>query len=485
MRGHALLPLPCLLVACAAAEAVPASQEPPATLVLVSLDTLRADRLGVLGNPRGLTPNLDAFAAESAVFTQAFAASNTTAMSHASVFTSRYPSELGEPGPRFSLGTGGTTLAEVLELYGRHTAAFTGGLHLDPGWGLSRGFSEFSATPPLGSLWTTLPAAADWLDGRTDPVFLFAHGYDVHTPYLVPAPYGLAWADRTYKGEAVTAVRRRVGTELVFDGRMFLEDAMLGFLWDLGRPRPRDAAGRAALAAAAADPATPSEPFTEADATYTNAVYDGAVAYADSLFGWFISRLKATGRYDNALIVVMSDHGEGLGEAGRFGHGDATIDAELHVPLLIRAPGGSPRRIEEQVALLDVMPTILDYAGAVAPAGSRGHSLRPWLEAGSGPSHPVVFAEGSLREVSARSPAARLTFSGIGGASPWLPALLASARDDDPAWSVDSAIPDEARRRELRAALADWRAGIAAAAPDAAPDERLLKEAREHGYFTP
>jgi arylsulfatase len=471
----------------ACAEAAPPSDAAP-LVVLVSIDTLRADRLGVLGNTRGLTPNLDAFAREAVVFTSAWSQSNTTAMSHASMFTSRYTSELGEPGPRFSLGTDGTTLAEVLALYGWDTAGFTGGLHLDPGWGLSRGFATFEATPPLGSFWTTMPAAADWLDSRKDraPTFLFVHGYDVHAPYLTPAPFGTAWTDRAYEGPAATAVRRRVGTELVFDGRLFRDDDMLGLLWDIDRPRPRDPAGRAAVAAAGADPEHPSVAFGEADAAYVRDVYDGAVAYADAMFGWFLHRLRASGRYDDALILVMSDHGEALGEAGRFGHGDATSDEELHVPLLVRPPGGAHRVVDAPVALLDVLPTVLEHAGATVPADARGHTLMPWVRGETGAAHRPVFAEGSLREVSARDAAGRLTFSGIGGASPFLPALLADARDDDPAWSVDTTVEEPAARGELRAALGAWREAVAVStAGPGAVDEEAVRQAREHGYFTP
>lgn len=479
--AHALLL--ALAVGCGDARRAPTG---PPNLIVVSWDTVRADRIGAEGGTRGLTPNLDAFAAEATVFTSAWAQANTTAMSHASLFTGRYPSELGTPGPRFTLGSTGTTVAEALHAYAYDSAAFTGGLHLSPGWGLGRGFDEFYATAPLGSFWHTLPATATWLSDREaeeGPFFLFVHGYDAHSPYLDPAPYGTAWTTAGYKGEAAAAVRRRIGTELVFDGRLFHEDDMLGLLWDIGRVRPRDAAGRAAVRAASGT--VESEAFGDEDARYVRDVYDGSVAYADALFGWWWGRVRDLPAMQNTVVVVLADHGEALGEEGRFGHGDSLADGELQVPLVIRGPAAAGRRVDADVALIDVLPTLLDYAGATLPAGAHGNSLRPWVEAGAGPTHAAVFAEGSLREISARSRAGRLTFSGVGASSPYLPALLASARDDDPAWGVDSALSDATAAPALRAALLAWRKELTVLQAATPVDPQLIQEAKDHGYFTP
>ncbi len=467
------------------AEAAPTAHPP--NFLVISMDTTRADRLGVLGNTRGLTPNLDAFAKDATVFSSAWSQANTTAMSHASLFTSRYPSELGPTGPKFTLGADGTTMAEVLAAYGYDTTAFTGGLHLSRGWGLERGFAEFHSTGPLGSFWHTLPAAAQWLAARPadKTYFLFVHGYDAHAPYLDPAPYGTAWTNPAYAGRAVNAVRRRIGTELVFDGRLFRDDSMLGFLWGLGRPRPRDTAGRQAVAAAAADGAHPNHGFGAADARYTADVYDGAVAYGDALFGWFWQKVAPLPAMRDTVVVVLSDHGEALGEDGRFGHGDALTDAELHVPLVVRVPGGVGRRVEADVGLLDVLPTLLDYADAKLPAATHGQSLRGWVDRGDGPDDRVVFSEGSLREVSVRDHTARLSFTGLSAHSPWLPGLLTASTDADPAWSLDSTATTAPERAALRTALSDWRAGLRVHQEATALDPKLIQEAKDHGYFTP
>jgi arylsulfatase A-like enzyme len=454
----------------------------PKSVLLVSIDTLRSDRMGALGNTRGLTPNLDAFAAESTVFTQAWSQANTTSMSHAALFTSRYPSELGVPGTTFTLGAGAPTLAEVLGLYGYEPVAFTAGAHLEPGWGLERGFTKFAATEPLGSFWHTLPAAEAWLDARTatTPFFLFVHGYDAHAPYLDPAPYGTAWT----AAPGTDAVRQLVGTELVFGQTLFHEESMMSALAGLDRPRPWDAEGQAAVAAMAAAGSHGATPFGDTDAAYVRDVYDGGVAYADALFGWFMVGLRARGRLDDTIVVVLGDHGEALGEQGRFGHGDSLADEELHVPLYIRVPGAAPRRVDAPVALLDVMPTLLDLTGAEAPAGIHGRSLRPWIEGAEGPAHDVIFAESNLRAVSARGAAGRLSFSGLGAGSPFLQGLMATSLPTDAAWSIDTTVADPTAREDLRRALLAWRATIRLPGAAVAPvDPALREEMRKHGYF--
>ena len=379
----------------------------PAPIVLVSLDTFRADRLGVLGNPRGLTPNLDAFAAESVVFSHAWSQADSTSMSHASLFTSHYPSELGDIGPAFRQDPDHPTLAEVLRGQAYATAAFTGGGQLIPGSGLERGFTLFEAAHGLGSFWHSVPPALTWLDtlGR-GPFFLFVHSSDTHAPYRAPPPYGLAWTDP-----------ERVGTA------------------------------------------------HEAD------LYDGAAAYADAGFGGLIAGLQEQGIYDRAVIVAFADHGESLGEDGRFGHGDALSDAVLHVPLIVHAPGAPPGTIRSPVGLLDVMPTVLELAGVPVPAGLAGHSLAPWLRGKTGPTAAAAFAESASRAISVRTNAGRVTFAGISADTPPLADLLQNAAIDGPAFARDTTVDDLATRRALRTRLLAWRKELhpAPAEPTDAP----------------
>lgn len=451
--------------------------EGPPPVILVSIDTLRADRVGALGNGRGLTPNLDAFAAEAVVFEDAWTTANITSMAHASLFTGRYPSELGEAGPTFRLGTEAPTLAGVLSLYGYDAAAFTAGGHLGPGFGLERGFTTFRPTTDIGSLWHTVPAALDWLDTREGegPPFLFVHGYDAHAPYVAPAPYGLAWGDGAAHPGGDAALHSLPGTELVFDRWLFRSEDALARLHRLDGPRVWDAAAHAAMDAAAR--AEGAVPFDEADGRRVRDAYDGAVAYADAMFGVFVAGLRARGTWDRAVVIVLADHGESLGEEGRYGHGDALTEAELHVPLLVKAPGAVARRVDASVSLLDVMPTVLELAGAPAPAEQRGGSLAGWLHGGEGRRPARVNAEGNARMVTTREAGGWLTFAGISADSPYLSAVLSAAALDGPAFS------GEGDREALRRGLLAWRAELAPAGPVRPADPGAVEAMRARGYW--
>lgn len=460
-----------LLVGCGP---VHAGQDGPPPIVVVSLDTVRADRLGAYGNPRGLTPNLDAFAAESVVFSDTLTTSNITAMAHASLFTSRYPSEVGESGTSFSLGAAAPTLADVLAAYGYQTAAFTSGGHLDANFGLARGFATFEASAELGSLWHTVPRALRWLDTRDSdaPPLLFVHGYDAHAPYLEPAPFGLAWAHPGAAPAGDAALRSLIGTELVFDRWLFRDPSLLARIHDPRRVRAWDPEIRRELDGRGAQDGALS--FGTPDAERVRDAYDGAVAYADAMVGLLMAGLHERGLDRRAIVVVLADHGESLGEDGRFGHGDALGDAELRVPLMIRAPGAAPRRVEAPVSLLDVTPTLLELAGAQPLAEAHGSSLRGWLLGGEGPSHPVRHAEGSTRALSTATRSSRLTLLGLSPNSPWLVALAEAAPPGLPAWEGDEG---------LRDALLDWRRDLVVSAGGETADAAAVEGMKARGYW--
>ena len=175
----------------------PASEPnpPPFNLVLFVIDTLRADRVGIYGNPRATSPNLDAFARDALVFDNAYAPAPHTAPSHASLFSSTYPAThgvwnsvklpFGQKGhPRLS--NRAKTLAEVLEQHGFRTGAITDGGWVNPGRGLGQGFESFTARR-LG-VKNRMDLAIEWLEARepADPFFLFLHTYQVHAPYIPP-----------------------------------------------------------------------------------------------------------------------------------------------------------------------------------------------------------------------------------------------------------------------------------------------------------
>ena len=183
------------------------------------------------------------------------------------------------------------------------------------------------------------------------------------------------------------------------------------------------------------------------------------------------------------MIVVLSDHGEHLGEQGVFAHRYFLDDVTLTVPLIVRMPGGlgGGHRVSESVALLDVAPTIMDFIGATAPANIHGHSLLPALRGEAITGRQTLFAEGMFRMISARSSAGRLNFTGVGADSAFLPELLATSRLDGPAFE-GSASADDAPA--LRQSLLEWRRTLQpASSVSTSISPALLQELRENGYW--
>ncbi len=303
----------------------------PPNIVLITLDTTRADRMGFLGAARGLTPNLDALAKQGVVFTRAYAHVPLTTASHATILSGTYPqfnhvNDFGKPLP-----PGVPYLPELLHKGGYRTAAFVGSLVLDPiggtAPGFDRGFDVFDAGFHMRRASedryqtverraeTVVAHALRWLEKNGHgPFFLWVHLYDAHDPYDPPEPFATR-----YK----------------------------------------------------------SEP------------YDGEIAYVDFAVGKLLSALRAYALYDNALIAVMADHGEGLGEHGENTHGIFLYDETIRVPLLFKLPGArsAGKRVATRVGLVDITPTILRSAGTNVPVAIQGKSLLALMEPRPGGAH--------------------------------------------------------------------------------------------------
>ncbi len=432
------VPIAVLLGACAA---------PPqrAGILVVSLDTLRADRLGAWGSTAGLTPNLDRFAAESVVFDRAFAQSNETLYSHAALFTSRYPDRLDAMDGTFRVPASTPTLADAFTGAGWATAGFVAGGHLSRSFGLDRGFAQWDDTSSWGSLRETSALALHWLDTRQGeaPFFLFVHAYDTHDRYLRPSPFGYAFADPGDQGLGARLGRTVGGASSV-----------LGGAWterpdtpELLAASPRFDHGRAVREL---DPT--AAPLSEADVLHLAALYDGAVAWEDACFGRFMAGLDARGLLDRITIVVLSDHGEELGEGGVFAHRATLDDAVTRVPLMVRLPGGAHggRRLTGLVELVDVAPTLLDLAGVDAALYGDGQSLVRGIEGGEEVARSTAVSVGALRLLSVRGPTARLTAEGLSVDNPHLDALLAVAPLDGVSLRLGG---DPAAEPTLRAAM--------------------------------
>ena len=325
----------CHLALASGAAGQPGPDKTPRRDVfLITIDTLRADHVHCYGYDGVQTPSLDQLAKQGVRFTQAFTPSPITNSSHASILTGLLPSSHGVSDFGVPLAASHLTLAETLKKRGYRTAAFIGAVILDS------------------------KALAPGLD----------RGFEFYDNFPAHAETKSRWG----------RVERR-GMEVVQHAEAWLTAHPAGphFVWvHLYDPH---------------DPYEPPPPYSE---TYKGRLYDGEIAYADSALGHFLAYLKKQGWYEGALIVVVGDHGEGLGEHHEDTHGIFLYDSTTHVPLLVKLPEEreAGRMVEAQVSTIDMLPTILEVLGASAPASLDGESLEPFL-AGTGAAPPTVFGE--------------------------------------------------------------------------------------------
>jgi arylsulfatase A-like enzyme len=367
------------LAACAALVAGCAREHDVRTIVLVSLDTVRADHLGCYGNARVRTPALDALAADGVRFDQAMTAAPTTLASHLSIFTGTYPHTHGAARNGFTVAPENVTLAELLRDAGWRTAAFLGSFALDRRFGIDQGFEHYDQRFDVGVDGTheqaqrragaVTDAALAWLDReRPGDSFLFVHYFDAHAPYEPPAPFDALYArpggpQRSTLADVDVAVRaqqrratgRELGAEAVIRG-------------GLSREHVERADG-------VAEPA-------DLDLA---ALYAGEVSYVDRELGRLLEGLRARGRLEKALVVVLADHGETFAEHGDvWNHGLWVYETTVRVPLLVRTYGEgqhalAPRVVTEPVSTIDVLPSVCALLGVEPPRAVEGVSLVPWM----------------------------------------------------------------------------------------------------------
>jgi arylsulfatase A-like enzyme len=361
---------------------------PPVALpniVLVCLDTLRADRLSSYGHALPTSPRLDAWAAERAVqFRTVVATSPWTLPSHVSMFTGLDAVRHGVNHYR-AVPPSLEMLAERLRRAGYATVAVTGGGYLSPRFGFAQGFDRFVYWPHSDTdreLATGLGVALNWLDGQqARPFFLFFHTYEVHFPHQRRQPY----FDRL-AGPSLSALPE-------------LHVEMRSHGWH-GLRAPGDYF--VARRRGAAEWHTPLSPEEKRDVSL---MYDSSVAYADAQVGRLIDRITTLGLQGRTVLIVTSDHGEALGEDDRAGH-SYLEDYNLLVPLIVGLPDGrgAGRRIDRQVHLTDLAPTILDAVGIAADPGVDGVSLLHLLD-GAPPGVPDeawAYAPSSNRGLALR-----------------------------------------------------------------------------------
>jgi len=312
----------------------PHAQSRP-NILLITLDTTRADRMGFLGSTRGTTPSLDAIARESVVFTRAFAQAPITPVSHATILTGLYPGAHRVTDFGLPLPAAVPYLPAVLHDAGYHTGAFTGALVLDPAAGLAPGFDRgfdrydagFRIKRPADNRYQTVERRGDevmrralsWIEDTAPPFFAWIHLYDPHEPYDPP-----------------------------------------------GDLRDR----------------------------FAKAPYDGEIAAVDRVVGSLVTALRGRSQLDSTVLAVAADHGEALGDHGENTHGVFLYDETLHVPFLLRLPGkaSAGTRVTTRVRLVDLAPTLLQASSLAIPATMQGESLLPLLK-NTGAEDRPVYAE--------------------------------------------------------------------------------------------
>ncbi len=342
-------------------------------IVLVSIDSLRADHLGSYGYARDTSPTMDRLAAEGARFVHAVSTTSWTLPAHAALFTGLYDATHGLTVDGRRLADEHVTLAEVLRDAGYQTAGFFGGPYLHPAFGLAQGFAVYQSCmtgfpDDLPDAQMRVQALAGFGSSHADvtgprlleevqrwlatlgpePFFVFLHMWDVHYDYIPPPGYAERF-DPDYRGTLSGA----------------------GFV--------RNPAIHAGMA--------------PRDLEHLVALYDGEIRYTDEVLGKILDELDRSGRLARALVVVTADHGEEFFEHGNRAHRNTLFDEVVRVPLVVRWPGRiEPGRvIEDQVRLVDLLPTVLGLADVELPVAVQGRNLTPLLRGESLPAEPALL----------------------------------------------------------------------------------------------
>ena len=328
-------------------------------VIVVSMDALRFDHTGLGGGT--FTPNLDAFQKEAVAFSNATSPAPWTVPAHMAIFTARWPSHHGVVNKLVPDPAGGKELVldrlkdtipllpEELSKQGWEAVAFTGGAGISGKFGYNRGFTTYLDDKVFAGMDYSGPPAMEWLSANADHHFLmFFHGYDVHGQH--PMTKTVAELAPDYQGTIDGSIEQQAK----------LREAGLAAIVKPGDPAKGD--------------------ISPEDAAILLKVYQQKVREADERLGLFFARVRELGLMDKSLVVVLADHGEEFMEHGYLDHGATICEHQLHVPLMIRFPGGEGARVvDTPVRTLDTFPTLFDALGVAPPPDIDGKSLLPLL----------------------------------------------------------------------------------------------------------
>jgi arylsulfatase A-like enzyme len=335
-----------------------AKAAPAKHVIVLTIDTLRADRLRVYTPAsRVETPALDAFAKEGTVFVNSQSPENWTKPSVASILTGLYPMTHRTKQSESKLSSEATMISEIFKKEGFTTATFLANGYVSDKFGFAQGWDHYTNYIRENRTTTAqnvFKEAGDWIEKNKDKrSFVYIQTIDPHVPYDPPAEFLQKYDAAAYTGQ----IAPRKTPDL-------LEKA---------KRNP------------------PAVTFNDRDRARLEALYDAEISYHDAHFGKFVERLKQLGVYDQSLFVITSDHGEEFFDHGSYGHGHSVYQELLHVPLLFRQPGVVPagKRIEDTVGTLDIAPTVLAAAGLAVPDFMEGVDRNEHLR-GRVPALPAV-----------------------------------------------------------------------------------------------
>lgn len=441
-------------------------------VVVISLDTLRADRSSAYGYDAETTPTLARLARESVVFENAITTAPWTLPAHISIFSGQYPDRHGVHGQHSHLAPETPWTPEEFQRAGYRTLAFTGSGYVNPEFGFARGFDRYAFTDP------SYPPTG-WLRRRRE-LGLAPGPKDVRPP-----------ATRTELLELLREPRRAPRFVFVHTYAAHNYAAGPDDLLTLGAERAQLDDLVAGVDPNALNKRLESEP-DEAEAARLRErarfLYDASLRVADRLVGDVLDALEAADRLEHTLLIVLSDHGEELFERGRIGHGGSVFEEMIRVPLMIRAPGQRPARVPDVVSLVDVAPTLRELCGLRPPGPDGfedGRSLVPLLSGAALGERPVL-ARGDRRDLvfrCLRGPGFKYVQEERPTEDPESRLFLLA---DDPGELADRAGEREETVAELRGSLTDTVEALEALGPsgiraDLSGD--VLEKLRELGYL--
>ena len=508
-HGGGLKPLFCtlsvVLIACQGQAASEFGRTP--NIVLISVDGLRADRTGFGGGSRDTSPNMDAFARQGIQYDWSFSQSNESLLSHASMFTARYPSEIAWPHYlTYLIPENVQTLPEILQGAGYATGSFNAAGHIKSEYGFAQGFDTLFEGLNFGSFFESVPPAIAWLDERpqSQPFFMFLHGYDLHRPYVRQSLFNHPFDDMgPVNPDWEEKLLTRNSTETIFHMRDYARfiGSYFGIklVWHQSGEHIMDPGlylEMERVKQGASDKPIPE--LSQADLKHAVAHYDGSVLSADTYVGLFLEALVEKGLWQDTLVVLTSDHGEDLQDHGYFNHRAVLFDSTTHVPLILGG-GVVPEewrgmRRNEMVQAIDIVPTLAEVAGLSPPAGVRGRSLIPGLSGPVEPDSTIVFQQGVLGHSSARTSTHRLVFRSVSLTDPHYRERLSTEPLQAPVFQLfdlrtdenelDNVLDEQLEVGErLRAEMVAWYGNMVQSSAARPVDEKVLERLQRRGYW--